>query len=215
MFSRLSDIKFSQRPSYLYFGAFGLTDRCGDRFLECARLFNTVFFVGSIPLIYSLARYHLPRTLALWITALSVFSPVNAYSAYFMPESMYYFGFFLFAWITLKGMDRRPVRAVIFASFTLAALTMVKVHAVFLLPGLWIVILLPFLSKPGTGTARRACMLAVLSVLAFLCFRLGLVPRRREFEGLTMKLICFVGEWVVSREARGVELSVPRLTAAE
>jgi phosphoglycerol transferase len=173
LFSRLYDIKFAQRPSYLYFGVYSLTNRCGDGFLECARLINALFFVAAIPLIYSLARQYLPRTLALWVTALSVFSPINAYSAYFMPESMYYFGFFLFACITLKGVHQKPLAAVILAGCTLGAMTMVKVHAVFLLPGLWVVVFLPLLSKPDYKTAAKTCGLTLVSIVAFLCFRLG------------------------------------------
>jgi phosphoglycerol transferase len=173
LFSRLYDIKFAQRPSYLYFGVYSVTNRCGDGFLECARLINALFFVAAIPLIYSLARKYLTRALALWVTALSVFSPINAYSAYFMPESMYYFGFFLFAWITLKGAHQKPLTTVILAGCTLGAMTMIKVHAVFLLPGLWAILLLPLLSKPDYKIAAKTCGLILLSIVAFLCFRLG------------------------------------------
>jgi phosphoglycerol transferase len=172
LFSRLYDIKFAQRPSYLYFGTYSLTNRCGDGFLECARLINALFFVAAIPLIYSLARQYLSRALALWVTMLSVFSPINAYSAYFMPESMYYFGFFLFAWITLKGVPRKPLASVILAGCILGAMTMVKVHAIFLLPGLWVVVFLPLLFKPGHKIAAKTCGLTLMSISAFLGFRL-------------------------------------------
>jgi phosphoglycerol transferase len=172
LFSRLYDIKFAQRPSYLYFGVYSLTNQCGDGFLECARLINALFFVATIPLIYNLARQYLSSALALWVTILSVFSPVNAYSAYFMPESMYYFGFFLFAWITLKGVHRKPLASIILAGCTLGAMTMVKVHAVFLLPGLWVVVFLPLLSTPSYKLAAKTCGLIIVSIIAFLSFRL-------------------------------------------
>ena len=42
-----------------------------------------------------------------------------------------------------------------------------------------------------------------------------LVPHLREFEGLSTTFIFAAGEWVISREERGVELSVPRRAAAE
>jgi phosphoglycerol transferase len=173
LFSRLYDIKFAQRPSYLYFGVYSLTNRCGDGFLECARLINALFFVAAIPLIYSLARKYMSRTMALWVTALSAFSPINAFSAYFMPESMYYFGFFLFAWITLKGAHQKPLTSVILAGCTLGAMTMVKVHAVFLLPGLWVVVFFSLLSKPDNKIAAKICGLIFLSIVGFLCFRFG------------------------------------------
>ena len=173
LFSRLHDIKYSQRPSYLYFGIFSVTNRCGDGFLECARLINALFFVAAIPLIYSLCRKYLARRLSLCVTALSVFSPINAFSAYFMPESMYYFGFFLFAWIALKGVNKKPLAAAIFAGCTLGAMAMVKVHAIFLLPGLWVVILLPLLAKPDYKIAAKISAHIFLSLVAFLSFRFG------------------------------------------
>jgi len=43
----------------------------------------------------------------------------------------------------------------------------------------------------------------------------NLVPRLSEFERLCEKLNCVSGEWAVSREVRGVELSVRHLAAAE
>ncbi|WP_342617363.1 glycosyltransferase family 39 protein [Rhodoferax sp. GW822-FHT02A01] len=174
LFSRLYDIKYAQRPSYLYFGIYSLTNQCGDGFLECARLINALFFLAAIPFIYSLARQYLSRRIALWVTAISVFSPINVYTAYFMPESMYYFGFYLFAWITLKGFSRKPIASVIFAGFALGAMTMVKVHAVFLLPGLWAVIALPLLSTPNYKNAVKVCGLVFISFIAFLSCRLGI-----------------------------------------
>ena len=44
---------------------------------------------------------------------------------------------------------------------------------------------------------------------------IALVPRLSEFERLCEKLNCVSGEWAVSREVRGVELSVRHLAAAE
>jgi phosphoglycerol transferase len=182
LFSRLYDVKFSQRPSYLYFGIYSVTNRCGDGFLECARLINVLFFIAAIPLIYSLSRKYLSRNLALWITLLSVFSPVNVYSAYFMPESMYFFCFFLFAWIVIKGIYTKPYVAVILAGFTLGAMSMVKVHAVFLIIGFWVVIFLPLLKYFEYKNLIKAFCLALISLAAFLCFRL------------------FVGYWIAGSE---------------
>lgn len=171
LFSRLYNIEFAQRPSYLYFRLYGITNRCGDGFLECARLINALFFVASVPLIYSVARKYLSKGYALLVTTIAVFSPINSYTAYFMPESMYFFGFFLLTWIIVKGLEKRPWLMVICAGTTLACMSMVKVHAIFLFAGLWVAVFSSWLSERSSKTMGRAAAFALVSLVAFFIVR--------------------------------------------
>ena len=174
LFSRHYNIEFSQRPSYLYFMLYGITNQCGDGFLECATLINILFFVAAIPLIYSIARKYLNKKWGLFVTALSVFSPINSYSAYFMPESMYFFGFFLFTWITLKGHEKMPWLMVFFAGAALACMSMVKVHAIFLFIGLLAVLISSWFSDRSLKVARNVVLYSLASIFSFLVVRLTL-----------------------------------------
>ena len=51
-FSRLLSFDRAVFPDYLYYIIYRITSSCGDSFLNCARLFNILFFVSAAPFIY-------------------------------------------------------------------------------------------------------------------------------------------------------------------
>jgi hypothetical protein len=168
LFSRHAPMEHAQRPSYLYYVLYRWTDRCGDGFLDCARLLNAIFFAGAIPFIYGLGRTVLGHRLALWVCALSVFSPINVFSAYFMPESMNFFFFYLFTWALFTGFGRRSIWMAVLTGAVLACMSMVKAHAVLLFGGVLVVHFSDWLSQRSMLTFKSSCLLVMVTAAAFL-----------------------------------------------
>ena len=135
-FARLMPLGEVSIPSYLYFWVFGATNACGDGFLACARYLNLLFFVAAAPFIYLGARTVAGKPLAALVTLLCVLAPVKSYTAYFMPESMYFFGFWVLSWLALTRRAVRWARYAAAAGALLGLMMLVKVHALFLLPAL-------------------------------------------------------------------------------
>lgn len=133
-FSRLVPLSEAGVPSYFYLFFFRLTNVCGDGFLECARILNAALLVISAPIIYSIGRRFCSNWIAALIAVVSILGPFNIYATFFMPESMYFSGFWVFSWIILTQYNRSPFFYGIFAGTALGVLSLIKVHALFLLP---------------------------------------------------------------------------------
>lgn len=173
-FSRLTALPESILPSYLYLWIMRGTSVCGTGFLECSRIINSVVFVAAAPFIYGIARSFTSRPLAVWVAILSTALPIGSVTTYFMPESLYYCGFCLLSWyvLTQSGADRRLHAC--FAGVVLGLLSLVKVHALFLLPALWLYVL--FLNASGEKRPRlyrNALLLACISAAATLLTKFG------------------------------------------
>jgi hypothetical protein len=132
--ARLEPLAQSIVPSYLYLELFGVTNACGTGFLECARLLNTLLFVAAAPFIYLCARRALGKPAAALVAVASLLAPVNSHTAYFMPESTYFFGFWAVSWLLLCWRGQAGARLGLAAGALLGLLALVKVHALFLLP---------------------------------------------------------------------------------
>ena len=172
LFSRVEPASLSPRPMYLFFSVYGWTSHCGEGFLDCARQINALFFALSLPLIYSVSRSFLPVGLSLFVAICSVFSPINTYSAFFMPESMYFFFFWLFTWVVVKGFESNPLLMTLGGGGVLGLMSMVKPHAVFLFTGLLAGCFFFWLQKRTLPCFRRGLLLALASGLAFFAVRL-------------------------------------------
>ncbi|MFC0253442.1 DUF7024 domain-containing protein [Massilia consociata] len=134
--ARLEPLSEAVLPSYLYLLVFSATNACGPDFLDCVRIGNALFHVGAAPFLYLVARRVAPAPLACAVTLLSLLAPLNLYTTYFMPETMYFFGFAVLAWVALAGLAWPPYRHALAAGIVLGLMSLVKVHAVFLLPAL-------------------------------------------------------------------------------
>jgi phosphoglycerol transferase len=181
-FARLQPLSDSLVPSYLYLKLFGQTNACGEGFLQCARVLNAVLFVAAAPFIYLVARPLTGRLAAGAIAVLALLSPISSYTAYFMPEAMYYFGFWVLTYTLLRSGALRPQwRATLayglLGGVLLGLLCLVKVHALFLLPALCLFIVYARFSAsrkdwlvPGLAAAVLAAVaaLAVKTALAWL-----------------------------------------------
>lgn len=167
----LSDAAF---PSYLYHLVFRSTRLCGDGYLACARLLNATLFVAALPLVHGVAARYCSRGPALAATVATALAPVNAYTAYFMPEATYFFGFWLFTWMVLRSPQRPSAAWLARAGALLALLALVKVHAVFLLFPAAALLIGIAARDPGPSRVKTALRYLGWFTGAFLAVRLGL-----------------------------------------
>jgi phosphoglycerol transferase len=160
-------------PSYLYFLIYRATNICGEGFLECARLLNVVFYIAAIPLIYRVARLFAGRMASIAVSGFALVLPVNSYIAYFKPEAMFFFVFWVLVWVALaSGLARRPLLYGAALGAVLGLLALVKVHGLFLVPGLLLFAVLS-VARDQTASRRDVVLVIPAFVLALLLTRLG------------------------------------------
>ena len=165
--ARLAPLSESILPSYLYLALFRTTNACGPGFLDCARVLNAVLLVASAPLIYLIAARVCERRIAMLVALASLLAPLNAFSAYFMPEAMYFFAFYVLTWAALGYKDAAPLRYGLLTGSLLGLATAVKVHALFLLPALLaFMVYLNVAGHRGRGWVPRALTMMLAAVLS-------------------------------------------------
>lgn len=174
--SRLAPLAESLIPSYLYLWAFGASNACGAAFLDCARIGNLVLHGAALPFFYLVARRHTSQGYAWLLTLFCAAMPLNAFTLYFMPETAYWFGFSVLSWIALTGDRWRPGVQATAAGFVLGAMSLVKVHALFLLPALCLYLLHASWIRGGAPRQWLSHGLAgaVLASVAALAVKFGL-----------------------------------------
>jgi len=134
--SRNISLDLASVPSYLFLLIFRFTNFCGEGYLNCARIINVILFIGAIPLIYDIAKTVTSKNIAVLIALLSGLSPFNTYTAYFMPESMNFFVFWSLTWTIFKFKPGRNSLFYTMVGIILGAMSLIKVHAIFLIPAL-------------------------------------------------------------------------------
>ncbi|MBV9645069.1 MAG: hypothetical protein JO334_16015 [Verrucomicrobia bacterium] len=172
-FSRLAPRSQAPVPSYLFFFLFETTRSFGEGFLQCARIYNACFFAIALIFIYAVCRIYASHRLALFIAVLSVLGPINIYSAYFMPESMYFSAFWILGWFLLRNIGERPLILGGGTGAVLGCMAMIKFHAVFLIPGFAAFIFLAWISKSANLTFRSVLEILLFAGLAFIVIRFG------------------------------------------
>ncbi len=70
------------------------------------------------------------------VVLLSVLGPINSYTAYYMPEALYFFSFWLLTWFILRLGNTSDLRSWCFAGLLLGLFALIKPHALFLLPAI-------------------------------------------------------------------------------
>lgn len=139
-FSRLREFSHSTIPGYLYLMVYRITNVCGDNFLDCVKILNIIFFVCSIPFIYSILKKVSNHGIALLITLLTVLGPINSYTTYFMPESLFFFSFWLFVWFILQLDNVSKIKMWSLGGVLLGFCSLIKPHALLFLPAIIIYI---------------------------------------------------------------------------
>jgi phosphoglycerol transferase len=170
LYSRHLPFSASPMPSYLYFWLFRHTNYSGSSYLECARLFNCVLLVSAAPFIYKVARQVTTPAVASFIALVSICAPINTYTAYFMPEAMYFAAFWALTWILFSFRQTPSYLYGSLAGIALAGLSMIKVHGLFLFPGVAVLIAGIALASP-----IKARFNYLLTTLGFAVATFGIV----------------------------------------
>jgi hypothetical protein len=172
--ARLQPLAESILPSYLYLWIFRASNACGTDFLDCVRFGNDLFYAGAAPFIYLTARQSMGRGMAFVVSLLSLLAPYNLYTALFMPETCYFFGFAVLGWIALARSGWGARRHGVAAGCVLGLMSLVKVHALFLLPALCLFLACAPGLRGEAAALRAGLQSAVLAVLAMLGVKFGL-----------------------------------------
>ena len=173
LYSRLLPVSQAQVPSFLYFLIYRSSNMCGPDFMGCVRMLNAGFFVAAAPFIFMLARRHMQPGLALLLTLASLLGPVSTYTAFFMPEAMYFFLFWVFAWLVLAIAPQASARNGLVAGATLGVMCLVKLHALFLLGGYCGYLLATCVLGREPSRFRGTWQGVIAALLAFLAARFG------------------------------------------
>jgi len=162
--ARLTPLSEALLPSYLYLTVFGFSSACGTGFLDCVRAGNVLFHVGATPFFYLVACRVMRPGLACGVALFALLAPLNLYTSYFMPESMYYFGFAVLAWAALAGIDWPWRRHALACGAVLGLMMLVKVHALFLLPATCLFLVYAARERaPGAPWLARGLLAAALA----------------------------------------------------
>ncbi|OOG48581.1 hypothetical protein [Rhodanobacter sp. C01] len=174
LYSRLLPLSQAQVPSFLYFLIYRSSNVCSPDFMGCVGVLNAGFFVAAAPFIFMLAQRYMQTGLALLLTLASLLGPVSTYTAFFMPEAMYFFLFWVFAWLVLVLAPLASVRNGLSIGALLGLMCLVKLHALFLLGGYGVYLLVTGMLTRGPSRLRSTLQGFVAALLAFLVIRLGL-----------------------------------------
>jgi hypothetical protein len=166
--ARLMPLDEAIIPSYLYLWLFRGSNACGANFFDCVRVANALFFVGAAPFLYLTARAFTGKGIAFTLTLLALLAPANMYTAFFMPESAYWFGFCVLSWLALTRAGASLPRLALACGAVLGLMSLVKVHALFLLPALCLFLLYASWLSGGAwlGTGLLAMGLAACALFA-------------------------------------------------
>jgi phosphoglycerol transferase len=172
-YSRLHSLREAGVPSYVYLSIFRVTNLCGDGFLDCVRLLNGFFIVIAIPLIYSIARQFCAEWPSLVVSLLSVAGPINTYAIYFMPEAMYFAGFWFLTWVVLTRSIYSSKKFALLLGLLLGFLSLVKIHALFLLPSLVCYVIYREWRLGNRSWLKSGTVCALMTLLSFFATKLS------------------------------------------
>ena len=130
--SKNTNFKDMLIPSYLYFYFYKISYVCESDYLNCVRFFNNVFFICGVYLTYLLAIKFSNNNYSKILFILLLISPYNIYTAYFLPESMFYFFIWLTFYLTFFLKENKYYYFII--GFFLGICSLIKPHAIFFIP---------------------------------------------------------------------------------
>ncbi|SEE35149.1 DUF7024 domain-containing protein [Pseudomonas coleopterorum] len=164
--ARLLPFSRASIPNYLYLLVFKSTLVCGDGFMACTKLYNTFFFVAAAPFIYLTARRCCGAGVSLLIVAVSMLGPINSYTAYFMPEALFFFSFWVSIAYFLSLNAQSPLRKWAIFGLIVGCSSLIKPHALFAVPAFCVCIVF-FTYKCAENWVRR-CTAAIAAFLGSL-----------------------------------------------
>ena len=165
--SRFIPFAEQQFPNYIFSWLYSTTSACGDNFYQCAKGYNSVFFFITLVFIYLIAARIVGHAWAVAVTTVSAVSPIHAYVAYFMPESMYMAFMFATIWVTLNAVRDGHWQRWLVAGSMLGLTALVKPHAFFALPAFLLVALIVSAREEGHSLKRVALKVASFGAAFF------------------------------------------------
>lgn len=114
-------------PAFTWFGV--VAAKLTSAIVPVYKGLNFLFFIGASLLLLSIARTVVPRKNLSVLALLLCISPISAYVAYIMPESLYYFLFTCVAAAIVIILPRTPQLGIALAGIATAALALTKPHA--------------------------------------------------------------------------------------
>ncbi len=154
-----------QIPNLLYYRIYAAL--AGPDIYFSAKLLNAAFVVGAAAPAYTTARAYLRPCEAAAFSVLVICAPMDTFARYFMPESLYYFGFWCVTCLLLRAPRFNAGAVAVAAGIALGLLSLVKPHALALVLGAGLF----FLLRRG-ATARRWLSIGMLAS-AFYAVRVG------------------------------------------
>lgn len=133
--SRLMPLSAASIPGYLYLSIYKLTLVCGNGFMGCVKLFNSLFFVSAAPFIYLTARRYCGVRVSVIVVALSMLGPINSYTSFFMPEALFFLSFWIGMFYFLSLDASSPVKNWLIFGVIMGCTSLIKPHALFVVPG--------------------------------------------------------------------------------
>jgi len=165
--SRLQPLSESTIPNYLYLKLYSFTNHCGDGFLGCAKIINCFFFISAAPFIYLITRRVANEAISVFVSLMAIIGPIGSYTAYYMPESLYFFSFWVFCWYFLKLCAKSEKWQWFFAGTFYAFSALIKPHALLFLPAILIYIcVILFMGR---------CLISKHVIHVFLSFLIGVL----------------------------------------
>lgn len=166
LLARLLPFSQSDDLGFAYLGFYGLTNACADGYLGCVRVLNALFFVGGCFLVFRSARHFLPPAKSLGVAAVALLAPESVYTVFFMPESMYFFLFWAFAFVALSAAHTGNFsgKTVVLSGGLLALASLVKPHAIFLVACFGLYLLIVWSPSNISAFGRRLSLFLVFIV---------------------------------------------------
>jgi len=159
-------------PNVLYFYVYHPTSWFGVNHIVVAKALNAVFFGLSLFPLYATARRFLSKPAAYVFSVGIVLSPVSSYSVYVMPESMYFFVFWVLAYIVVVQLPHDVTYGGLYSGITLAALSAVKPHGLILTATVPVVLVCLYFQRPDEISVSQLIRATLAYCAAFIVGRL-------------------------------------------
>lgn len=183
---RLRPISEAIIPNYLYYHIYKLAEYMPGSFLQNGKIINSILYALAAPFIFMLAKMVCRERMALLITALSMLMPPSIYVVFFIAEPPYFTGFWFFAWLVIRFRNSSPAKYAALCGCVLAVLSFIKVHAIFMLPGLCLYFLLKYRRPSILANIKVWGTAALCAILTFFAVKFTLGYCLAGANGLTL-----------------------------
>lgn len=147
---------------------------------------NAILFSLALPFIYLISRRVVTPKTAMFISMMALLGPINSYTAYYIPESMYFTSFWIFAWFM---MTKPRCTALVFGSgigIIIGIMSLIKVHALVLVPVVILYLFLILYYRLSEMTIRKSILIISYMTFAFLLVRCSLGYTIAGHHGLSL-----------------------------